>query len=211
MESSYRSLKQIFDTLLAFVGLILLSPLFIVIAVMIKLDSRGPVLFRQKRVGKAGRIFEIYKFRTMDVNNNIHDRKSQDMRTRVGKILRKTSLDELPQLLNIVKGEMAFVGPRPWVTDYALYMNATERGRYTVLPGITGLAQVNGRNALSISDKISYDLQYIENQSLKTDLEIIFATLKSFLPHPAIATTVDAGKDHIYSEIDQLKYRRLGV
>ncbi len=203
MNGIYHTLKRVFDFSIASLGLVILSPVLIIIAITIKLDSKGPVLFRQKRTGKNGRVFVIYKFRTMIANNDITDRNLQDKHTRVGTFLRQTSLDELPQLLNVIKGDMAIIGPRPWITDYLLYMNPTERGRLAVRPGITGLAQAKGRNGLDIHEKIAYDLEYVENFGFEEDLKVLHYTLKSLLP--SSHTLVEAGKAHIYTELDQLK------
>ena len=139
----------------------------------------------------------------MTANNDITDRNLQDEHTKVGTFLRQTSLDELPQLLNVIKGDMALIGPRPWITDYLLYMTQTERERFTVRPGITGLAQAKGRNGLDIHEKIAYDLEYIKNFGATEDLKVVGYTLKTLLP--SSHTLVEAGKLHIYTELDQLK------
>ncbi len=203
MNGIYRALKRVSDFSVASLGLVILSPVLIIIAITIKFDSKGPVLFLQKRTGKGGQVFTIYKFRTMAANNDITNRDLQDKHTRVGTFLRRTSLDELPQLLNVIKGDMAIIGPRPWITDYLLYMNPTERERFTVRPGITGLAQARGRNSLNIHEKIAYDLEYVENFGLEEDLKVVHYTIKSLLP--SSHTLVEAGKIHIYNELDQLK------
>lgn len=210
----YSGVKRIFDIVLSFLVLILLSPLFLAIGIAIKLDSPGPVFFSQRRTGKNGRIFRIYKFRTMAKNNDIYDTTRQDNRTRVGRILRKFSLDELPQFWNVLKGEMSIVGPRPWISDYLLYMAPSERRRLRVRPGITGLAQVNGRNNLNVHQKIRYDLEYIEHLGPIEDLRVVFRTIFCLiLPEnteldgvdSAGARFGDGGKAHIYSELDELK------
>lgn len=206
---SYHFVKRVLDTLLAGVMLILLAPLFVVIAVMIKLDDGGPVFFRQVRTGRCGHNFRIFKFRTCRVDNDVRDAKSADAHTRVGEILRKTSLDELPQLINIVKGEMSFVGPRPWITEYWDSMTAKQRARTWVRPGMTGLAQVSGRNALSIFDKINYDLEYVENFGLREDVKVFTLTFKTLLgrskANDGATTVADAGKSTIHTELDQLR------
>ena len=208
MNLVYSGVKRIFDILLSFFGLILLSPLFISIAIAIKLDSKGPVFFTQRRTGKNGRVFRIYKFRTMAEDNDIHDTTCQDKRTRVGSALRVFSLDELPQLWNVLKGDMSIVGPRPWITDYLLYMAPSERRRLRVRPGITGLAQVSGRNNLSIHQKIRYDLEYIDRLSvhfgLFEDIKVVARTIKSLL-FPK-KSEVESSKSLVYSELDELKY-----
>ena len=197
----FAGLKFSFDRLLALLGLIILMPLILVISVLIKTDSKGPVLFKQVRTGKDGKNITVYKFRSMAVDNDVRDFSKADERTKVGAFLRKSSLDEIPQLISILKGDMSFIGPRPWITDYYDNMTDVQRHRSDVRPGLTGLAQVYGRNSISIFDKISYDLEYIKKYSLKQDVKIIFLTIKTVLT-PEIA---DAGKAVISSELEDLK------
>lgn len=197
----FASIKFLFDRFLAILGLILTAPLIIIIAIAIKLDSKGPVLFKQERTGKFGKKIYIYKFRTMVAKNNVHDFSKPDEHTRVGRLLRKTSLDELPQLFSIATGTMSFIGPRPWIPDYYENMNDNQRHRYDVRPGLTGLAQVMGRNNITIFDKIDYDLTYIKNYSLMQDLSIIVLTIKTVFT----ASGADAGKQKIRDEIQDLK------
>ncbi len=139
----YRNIiKRIADIILATFALILCSPIMLISAILIKVDSKGPVIFKQKRVGYKGKSFNIYKFRTM-----YHDVKfGENKPTKVGNILRKTSIDELPQLVNIIKGDMSFIGPRPWITEYSKYFTEKEKKRWDVLPGLSGYAQIKGRN-----------------------------------------------------------------
>lgn len=193
--------KLMFDRLVATFGLIVLSPLMILISIIIKLDSKGPALFKQERTGKNGVNFYVYKFRTMTVSNDVHDFSKKDEKTRVGKILRKTSLDELPQLISIATGKMSFIGPRPWIPDYYKNMNNEQRRRYSVRPGLTGLAQANGRNNISIFDKINYDLEYVEHYSLLMDIRIVFLTIKAVFT----GSGADAGKGTIKNELDDLR------
>lgn len=197
----FAGIKRLFDVSVALIGIIILSPLFIIISIAIKLDSKGPVFFRQKRTGKFGKPFTLYKFRSMVVDNDVHDLSKKDQHTRVGNFLRKTSLDELPQLFCILQTKMSFIGPRPWIEDYYENMTETQRHRCDVRPGITGLAQVKGRNDISIFEKISYDLEYIENYSLKQDLKIIFLTIVTVFTKKG----VDAGKSTINNELNDLK------
>ena len=197
----FAGIKFMFDRLLAIFGLIVSSPLMLLIAIAIKLDSKGHVLFKQERTGKGGKNFYIYKFRTMVEKNDVHDFTKADEHTKVGKILRKTSLDELPQLFSIAIGKMSFIGPRQWIPDYYENMNDIQRQRYIVRPGLTGLDQCMGRNNITILQKIEYDIKYIKNYSLKQDLEIIFLTIKTvFSVHGA-----DAGKETIQKELNDLK------
>ena len=197
----YAAIKFFSDRLLAIFGLIVASPLMLIIAILIKLDSKGPVLFKQQRTGKKGKLFNIYKFRTMVADNDVRDFSKADQHTKIGKILRKTSLDELPQLISIAVGKMSFIGPRPWIPEYYENMNNTQRHRYDVRPGLTGLAQVMGRNNISIHEKIKYDLEYIKNYSLRQDIKIIFLTIKAVFT----ANGADAGKNTIQKELEDLK------
>ena len=184
MKSSYFWVKQIIDRILALVMLVVLIPIFILISISIKLDSKGTILFSQKRVGKDKSYFYIYKLRTMK-NYTPKEKPTHQLDnpekylTRVGKILRKTSLDELPQLINILKGEMSFIGPRPalW-NQYDLINERDKYGVHHVYPGITGWAQVSGRDLLEIPVKAQLDGVYIQNFGLNKDIEIIFKTIK---------------------------------
>ena len=197
----YHFFKRGLDVAIASVALVVLSPVFLATSIAIKLDSKGPVIFKQKRTGKDGKEFNLYKFRSMVADNDVHDFKCQDKHTKVGNFIRKTSLDELPQLVNILKGDMAFIGPRPWIPDYYENMNEEQRHRCDVLPGITGLAQASGRNNISIFDKINYDLEYVENYSLKEDINVVFKTVKTVLSKEG----ADAGKNTIQNELEDLK------
>ena len=197
----FAGIKFVFDRMFALFGLIVTLPLMLIIAIAIKLDSEGSIIFKQLRTGKHGKNFYIYKFRTMVSNNDVHDFSKSDKHTKIGKILRKTSLDELPQLYSILIGKMSFIGPRPWITDYYDNMNEIQRNRYSVRPGLTGLAQCMGRNNITIFDKIEYDLQYIKNYSLAQDLKIVFLTIKSVFS----GSGADAGKETIETELKDLK------
>lgn len=196
-----RHIKRIFDLVGGTVLFVLLSPAFAIIAVVIKLDSRGPVFFSQERSGKGGRPFRIRKFRSMTADNNVHDKSKADQMTAVGKFLRAFSLDELPQLINVIKGDMSFIGPRPWITAYYDHMNAEQRRRYQVRPGITGIAQVYGRNNLTIHQKINYDLRYVDHIGLREDLKVVFLTLVAVLSKEGEAM----GKGGIHEELDVLR------
>lgn len=200
-RARYSFFKRIIDISFSSLALIVLSPVFLITSIAIKLDSKGPVIFRQKRTGKGGKEFNLYKFRSMVVENNVHDFSCQDKHTKVGNFIRKTSLDELPQLINVLKGDMSFIGPRPWIPDYYKNMNEKQRHRCDVLPGITGLAQSSGRNNINIFDKIGYDLEYVENYSFKSDIEVIMKTIKTVLSKEG----ADAGKSTIQNELQDLK------
>lgn len=196
----YYYFKRIYDFTFALLGLIVLSPIILILSIAIKLDSKGSVIFKQIRTGKNGKTFMLYKFRSMTVNNDVHNFSQKDQHTKVGAFMRKTSLDEIPQLINIIKGDMSFIGPRPWIPDYYERMNEAQRHRYDVLPGITGLAQTKGRNNISIFQKINYDLEYINNYSLKEDIKILFLTIKTVLSKEG----ADAGKNTIKNELEEL-------
>lgn len=171
--------KRLFDIIFSILFLILMIPLFIIIFIAVKLDDGGPIFFKQPRTGKNGKMFGMYKFRSMTVDTykNGHKLSHDERVTRVGHILRKTSIDELPQVINVLKGEMSIIGPRPWVLGYYENFNEEQKHRCDVLPGITGLAQAMGRNGLTVFEKIAYDIEYTKTVSLKTDLKIIFKSI----------------------------------
>ena len=193
--------KRVLDVLIAILLLVLFAIPMILIAIAIKLEDHGPVFFKQYRTGRYGKVFRLIKFRSMKVDNDVHDFKCADKHTKVGSFLRKTSLDELPQVFNILKGEMSFIGPRPWIPDYYENMNETQRKRVNVRPGITGLAQAKGRNGLTIFQKIKYDVHYVENLTFFEDCKVIFLTIVTVLSGKG----ADAGKETIKNELDALK------
>lgn len=175
-------IKSILDYFFSLLVLFIFSPIFLLIAIMIKLDSKGPILFKQERVGENGKVFYIFKFRTMidnAVNGGLDFRITEnDSRiTDVGNFLRKWSLDELPQLINIIKGEMSFIGPRPTLQYQVEQYNEFQRKRLLMKPGITGWAQVNGRNSLTWEERINFDVLYVECYTLRFDLEILIKTI----------------------------------
>ncbi|MEG0051009.1 MAG: sugar transferase [Terrisporobacter sp.] len=173
---------NLLQRIVALIALVILSPVFLIIAVLIKLESKGPVFFKQERIGKDNVNFMIYKFRSMrtdtpDVATHLLDDPSIFI-TKVGKFLRKTSLDELPQFINIIKGDMLFVGPRPALyNQYDLRDLRTEKGVQVLIPGVTGWAQVNGRDELEIPDKVEFDRQYLELRSMIFDIKIVIMTV----------------------------------
>lgn len=185
MKKPYMYLKRFLGVLLSSVILILISPLLIIISIAIKIDSKGPILFRQKRTGYKGKEFELLKFRTMVHDNDVMNFKRGDTVTKVGKILRKTSLDELPQFINILKNDMAFIGPRPWITQYWPYYTERQKRRFDVKPGITGPAQASGRKGLTILERIEYDIHYVEKVSLLYDIKIVIKTIFVLFDHKA--------------------------
>ena len=174
----YKFLKRFLDILLALIMFVVLIPLFILISICIKIDSPGPILFRQIRTGKGGVDFELLKFRSMSKDNDVYDFNKGDKITRVGKVIRKTSLDELPQLLNIIKGDMSFIGPRPRLNICYNYFTPYQKKRNDVKPGLTGLAQVSGRKDLNILDRIDLDIEYVENISFILDFKIVLKTIQ---------------------------------
>lgn len=184
MRGFYRAVKRFLDVTASFLGLVLLSPLLLAVSILIKIDSRGHVIFRQKRIGRNGKVFEIYKFRSMCVGaektgSGVYSGKGDARVTRIGKTLRATSIDELPQLLNILKGEMSFVGPRPPLTyhpwKYEEYTDFQKR-MFEVRPGITGWAQVNGRKDVEWHKRIELNVWYVDHMSLLLDIKIMFMT-----------------------------------
>jgi len=177
----YRNyLKRPMDFILSLMAIIFLSPVFLVVAFAIKVKLGSPVLFKQKRPGLNGEIFTLYKFRTMTDERDEYGKLLTDSvrLTRFGKLLRSTSLDELPELFNILKGDMSIIGPRPLLVQYLSLYNEHQKKRHEVKPGLSGLAQINGRNALSWQDKFNLDVEYVHNVSFVNDWKIIFLTLK---------------------------------
>ena len=173
-------IKRILDFLLSLIALIILSPVILIVAILVRIKIGSPVLFKQKRPGLNKKIFMMYKFRTMTNEKDENGKLLPDEKrlTKFGKFLRSTSLDELPELINILKGDMSIVGPRPQLVRDMVFMTDEQNKRHNVRQGLTGLAQVNGRNAISWEDKFKYDLEYIQNISFINDVKIIFLTIK---------------------------------
>lgn len=185
----YKYIKRAMDFLVAVILLTVLSPLMLLAAVLIAVNRDGPILFKQKRPGKGGKIFTVYKFRTM--STALVDKKGKELSdfermTKIGKILRKTSIDELPQLFNIIKGDMSFIGPRPLLTEYLDLYSPEQMRRHDVLPGISGWAQVNGRNTLTWEQKFAYDIYYVDHYSFSMDMKIFFKTIENVLRQDGI-------------------------
>ena len=186
--------KSIFDKTLALFLIILFSPIYIIVSLLIFFKMGSPILFRQKRPGYKEEIFGIYKFRTMtnekDANGNLLP---DDKRlVGIGKFIRSTSLDELPQLFNVLKGEMSFVGPRPLLEEYLPLYNEKQKRRHDVKPGITGWAQVNGRNAISWEQKFDYDVWYVDNQSFWLDIKILWLTFLKVVKRSDISSSTSS-------------------
>jgi undecaprenyl phosphate N,N'-diacetylbacillosamine 1-phosphate transferase len=175
--------KHFIDFIAALVGLIFLSPILFFVALLLSIANRGNPFFVQARPGKNGNIFKIIKFKTMtddcDANGDLLP--DAQRLTFIGKIIRKSSMDEIPQLINVLFGDMSLIGPRPLLPEYLNIYNERQKKRHNVRPGITGWAQVNGRNAISWTQKLEYDIWYVENISLILDLKILFKTLKKVI------------------------------
>lgn len=175
--------KPVFDFIAAFIAICLFSPLFIFIIMILAINNNGSPFFLQTRGGKNQSIFKVIKFKTMnDKKDGNGELLPDDVRlTKLGNFIRKTSLDELPQLINVLKGEMSLIGPRPFMSEYLELYNDFQKRRHEVTPGITGWAQINGRNNISWSEKFKLDVWYVDNQSLSLDVKILFLTLKKII------------------------------
>ena len=195
-------LKRWIDFILSLVAIIVLSPVFLILSIMVRKTLGKPVLFKQKRPGKDEKIFEMSKFRTMtdekDGKGNLLP--DEQRLTAFGKKLRSTSLDELPELVNILKGDMSIVGPRPLLVKYLPLYNKRQRRRHEVRPGITGLAQVKGRNAISWEEKFEWDVKYVKHVNFLLDLGIIFKTIKIVLNHEGISSGTSATMEEFQGE-----------
>ena len=196
----YKYFKRIIDIILACILLLLTAIPMLIVAIAIKIEDNGPIIYASKRMGKNCKLFNTYKFRSMKTNRKelegslTHDQ----MVTKVGKFIRKTSLDELPQLINILKGDMSFIGPRPWIPEYYEWFTEEQKRRTSVLPGISGLAQVKGRNGINIFKKIEYDLEYVDHISFWLDTKLFFATMFR-------KTNAEISEQGIKEEIKELK------
>ncbi len=184
----YPAIKRVIDTVFAIIGTVLFLPFGLIIAILIKIESKGPVFFRQRRVGKGCRIFCILKFRTMRTETEKDGKPLSDMErmTRIGDILRKTSLDEVPQFINVILGDMSFIGPRPLLVEYIPRYTEFQMRRHEVKPGISGWTQVKGRNALEWEEKFTYDVWYVDHMSFITDVKIFFLTIKTIFKRTGV-------------------------
>lgn len=182
--------KRFLDIIISLTALILLSPVMLVVAILVRKKLGSPVIFKQERPGKNEKIFKLYKFRSMSDKKDENGKLLPDSQrlTKFGKILRATSLDELPELVNILKGEMSLVGPRPLAVSYLPYYNEKEKQRHNVRPGLTGLAQINGRNALNWEERFEFDIEYVENITFINDLKIIFKTVYKVFKRDGVVT-----------------------
>lgn len=196
-EKMYKKLvKRVLDFVLALVLFILSFPVVFIAGILILCIDKMKPIFKQRRVGKNQKIFKIYKLQTMK-----KDKDGVNKVTKFGKFLRATSIDELPQLVNILKGEMSFIGPRPWIESYTKYFTKRQKRRHEVLPGVSGWAQVNGRNDITIKDKINSDLYYVDNVSFLLDLKIVFKTIAIVFKK----TGASISEIGISEEIEELK------
>ena len=192
-----RFVKRVLDVILSLCGILCLSPVMLLTALLVRIKLGSPVIFRQKRPGLKGKIFGMCKFRSMtDERDERGELLPDEVRlTAFGKKLRATSLDELPELFNILKGDMSVVGPRPLLVQYLPLYNERQAHRHDVRPGLTGLAQVNGRNAISWEEKFEYDVQYVENITFMGDMKIIFATIGKVFKRDGISAADHATMD----------------
>ena len=189
-----RYIKRLLDILLSGCALIVLSPVLLIVAILVRTKLGSPVIFCQERPGKDEKIFRMYKFRSMtDERNEDGNLLPDEVRlTKFGRLLRSTSLDELPELWNIFKGDMSIVGPRPLLVKYLPLYNEEQRHRHDVRPGLTGLAQVSGRNAITWEEKFFHDVRYVENVSFFLDVQIVISTVKKVLKHEGISSDSSA-------------------
>lgn len=205
----YAIIKRGTDIILAVILLIVFAIPMVIIAIAIKLEDGNEIIYRSRRIGKGIKEFNVYKFRTMksdreELKSNLAH---EQMVTKIGKFLRRTSLDELPQLFNIIKGEMSFIGPRPWIPEYYEFFTEEQMKRASIRPGISGLAQVKGRNGISIFEKINYDLEYIEKMGLWQDIKIVFETIKTVVSKE----NAEISEQGIKEEIQELKINNIKI
>ncbi len=200
-------IKRILDFILSLIALIVLSPVLLVVAILVRIKLGSPIIFKQQRPGKDERIFTLYKFRTMtdkkDENGNLLP--DSERLTKFGKVLRSTSLDELPELVNILKGDMSIVGPRPLLVKYLPYYTEEERHRHDVRPGLTGLAQVSGRNTISWKEKFDKDIEYVNNISFFNDCSVIIKTVIAVFKHDGVKLQAipDLDKERCKEKVDE--------
>ncbi len=197
--------KRILDSLLSFIGLVVLSPVFLILALLVRIKLGKPVIFKQDRPGKDGRIFRLYKFRTMTDKKDINGGLLPDAGrlTPFGKALRATSLDELPELWNVLKCDMSLVGPRPLLVQYLPLYNEEQARRHNVRPGITGHAQINGRNAISWQDKFKLDCWYVDNVSFGLDLKILFGTVAKVFKRSGVSSATSATMEAFTGNVEK--------
>ena len=182
-------LKRMMDICGSIIGIIILSPVYLIVAILVHRNLGSPIIFRQKRPGKNGQVFEMMKFRSMldktDKNGEVLP--DEKRLTSFGMKLRSTSLDELPELFNVLKGDMSLVGPRPLLVEYLKLYSKEQNKRHNMKPGITGLAQINGRNSISWSEKLKYDVEYVDNFNILLDIKILFITIYKVIKREGIS------------------------
>ena len=199
----YIKVKRVIDVVMSIIALVICAIPMLIIAIAIKIEDGEPIIYKSKRMGKDVKEFDLYKFRSMktsrkELESNLSHK---DMVTKTGKFIRRTSLDELPQLFNILKGEMSFIGPRPWIPEYYEWFTDEQKRRASVLPGFSGLAQVSGRNGIGVNQKIKYDLEYIDNISFKQDIKLVYETVKTVFSESDAEIT----EKGIKQEIEELR------
>ena len=199
----FLAFKRTMDIIISSIALIILAIPMLIVAIIIKIEDGSPAIYKQLRVGKNLKQFNIYKFRTMKTQRKElqSEMSHEEMTTKVGKVLRATSIDELPQLINILKGEMTFIGPRPWIVEYYEWFTDEQKRRSDVTPGITGLAQIKGRNGISIFKKIDYDIEYVDNMSLLLDIKIFFGSIIAVFKK----TNAEISENGIKDELEELR------
>lgn len=195
--------KRLLDVIAAIIGLLLVSPIFLILVVALTIANRGTPFFTQKRPGKNEKIFSIVKFKTMNDKKDLDKNYLPDAErlTSLGKIVRKTSLDEIPQLINIIKGDMSFIGPRPLLIKYLPYYYVSERKRHAIRPGISGLAQISGRNLLNWDDRLKKDVEYVENLSFVLDCSILIKTIRNVI----VAKDVVVNPNLVIQDLDAIR------
>ena len=198
-------LKRLFDFLLALIGLLVLSPVLLILMVLGAVKMKGNPFFTQPRPGKNEKIFKLIKFRSMTCEKDAEGNLLPDEKrlTKYGKLLRSTSLDELPELFNILKGDMSIVGPRPLLVRYLERYNAFQRRRHEVRPGLTGYAQVHGRNAITWEEKLRYDVEYVDNITFLGDIKIILGTVKAVLKRDGISSETSATMEEFMGTVEE--------
>lgn len=202
-RKAFLCVKRLFDIIVSLIALIILAIPMLIVAILIKIEDGSPAIYKQLRMGKNLKLFYIYKFRTMKTERKEleSDLSHDEMVTKVGKVLRATSIDELPQLLNILKGEMSFIGPRPWIPEYFEWFTDEQKRRSEVRPGITGLAAVKGRNGINIFKKINYDLEYVDKMSIWLDVKIFYWSVIAVFKK----TNAEISEDGIKDELTDLR------
>lgn len=200
-------IKRLLDIVCCSAALLVFGWLLLIVAVLVRIKLGSPVLFKQARPGKDEKIFYLYKFRTMTDERDKKGNLLPDYQrlTRFGKLLRSTSLDELPELWNILKGDMSLIGPRPWAVSYLPYFTENERRRHSIRPGLSGWAQVNGRTAANWDDRLKFDIEYVDNISFGMDMKIIFMTIKKVL---CKSDLVEAGEQGDFSEYRKKQWEK---